>query len=58
MAFSKRIMDKIEEACEGNEAMLGYMHDIVMIEMGEAKHYTKEYELKLKERAKEEKGEQ
>lgn len=54
MAFNKRIMDKIEAACKGNEAMLGYMHDIVMIEMGEAKQYTKEYERKLKERAKEE----
>ena len=58
MAFNKRIMDKIEKACKGNDAMLGYMRDIVMIEMGDAKHYTKEYELKLKERAKEERGQQ
>ena len=58
MAFNKRIMDKIEKACDGNDAMLGYMHDIVMHEMSGAKQYTKEYERILKEHAKEEEGRQ
>lgn len=57
MAFSKRIMSKLEQACGDNEAMLSYMHDIVMHEMGGAKQYTKEYERMLKEHAKEEEGE-
>lgn len=54
MAFNKRIMSKLEAACEDNEAMMGYMRDIVIHEMSGAKQYTKEYERILKERAKEE----
>lgn len=44
MAFNRRIMQKLEEACEGNEAMLGYMRDIVGYEMRDAGRYTEKYE--------------
>lgn len=54
MAFNKRIMKKLEEACDGNEAMLGYMRDIVTLEMREVKQYKTDYSKCLKRRSREE----
>ena len=54
MAFNRRIMLKLEDACGENEAMLGYMRDIVTFEMREAGRYKSDYEDFLKKRAKEE----
>lgn len=48
MAFSKRMTDKLMEACAGNESMVGYLRDIVAFEMREEAHYTKKYEDFLK----------
>ena len=54
MGFNRRIMKKLEDACDDNEAMLGYMRDIVTFEMREVKQYKASYEQYLKARAKEE----
>lgn len=48
MALSKRILEKIEERCSGDEAMLEYMRTIIACELGGTKHYTKEYEKALR----------
>lgn len=57
MAFNKRIMAKLEDACEGNEAMQDFMRELVVYEMDGAKQYVKEYERLLKLYAKQEKEE-
>lgn len=54
MAFNKRIMSKLEDACDGNEAMQDFMRDLVVYEMSGSKQYMKEYEKLLKKHAKEE----
>ena len=43
ITLNKRILDKIERQCEGDQAMLGYMHDIVVFEFKEPKQYAKHY---------------
>lgn len=48
MAFSKRVLDKIERECKGDRAMLDYMHGIVTFEFSDSKQYRKEYERLLR----------
>lgn len=48
MAFNSRIMRGLEEACGDNEAMKGFMRDLVVCEMRGIKQYKGEYEKMLK----------
>ena len=52
MAFNKRILDKIQDRCKGDKAMLDYMYRIVTFEFGESRQYTKEYEAAIREYSK------
>ena len=54
MAFNRRIMQKLEEACRGNEAMKGYMRDAAGCEFRGTKQYMKDYEGYLRKRSSEE----
>lgn len=54
MAFNRRIMQRLEEACEGNEAMKGFMRDLVRCEIQGVKQYKGEYEKLLKQWSREE----
>ena len=49
MAFNRRIMQKLEEACGDNEAMKGYMRDLVTNEIKGVKQYKAPYEGMLKQ---------
>ena len=48
MAFNRRIMNRLEEACEGNVAMKGFLREVIIYEMREPGNYTKKYEERLK----------
>lgn len=48
MAFSKRVLDKIERGCKGDQAMLDYMRGIIAYEFSGSKQYKKEYERLLR----------
>lgn len=49
MALNKRILDKIEKRCKGDDAMLDYLRRVIAFELTGAKQYTKEYQAALKE---------
>ena len=48
MAFSKRVLDKIERGCKGERAMLDYMRGVITYEFSDSKQYKKEYERLLR----------
>ena len=56
ITLNKRILDKIERRCEGDRAMLDYMHDIVMFEFREPKQYAKHYKESLEKFSKQSKA--
>lgn len=51
MALNKRNMDKISALCGDDDAMLGFMRDIITHEIMGNKQYTKAYKDALRKRA-------
>ena len=52
MAINKRILDKIEKHCAGDQAMIDFMRHIIVFEFSESKQYTSEYTEAIKKYSK------
>lgn len=52
MAINRRALNKVEEYCDGNQAMLGFLRELLVFEVDSPGRYTEEYEKLLEDYSK------